>query len=97
MSDIDLINNGGDDNSELEEMLKPEDVLKAYSGFSLDFEDEPRDINKEHWFTAEDYGNYDGWIQCRFAEKFIETHRQYTLPKYRYIEDENGDYYVVCD
>ena len=33
MSDIDLINDGRDDNAELEEMLKLEDILKAYAGF----------------------------------------------------------------
>ena len=82
MSDVDLIDDGRDDNRELERILNRKDLQKQYNGYSLDFYDEPSDFYKERWYIAEDYGNYDGWIQCCFAQKFIKAHPQYTVPKH---------------
>lgn len=80
MSDVDLIDNGRDDNRELNQILK--DIQEHYKSYTFEFGDESRSIYKERWYLAEDYGNYDGWIQCCFAQKFIETHPGYGVPKH---------------
>ncbi len=78
------LDEGSDDIRELEAILKPEYLKIRYAPHQMipDW-----DFYQERWYLAEDHGNYDGWIQCLFAEKFLRSHPKYSLSNYILSED----------
>lgn len=78
------LDEGSDDVQELEQVVNPEFLKTRYNPHQI----VPGwDFYQERWYIAEDHGNYDGWIQCLFAEKYLQSHPRYSLPNYILSED----------
>lgn len=80
------LDEGSDDIQELEQIVNPEFLKTRYNPHQI----VPGwDFYQERWYIAEDHGNYDGWIQCLFTEKFLQSHAKYSLPNYILSEEYN--------
>ena len=59
--------------------LQTRSLQRAFYGYEETLFGTETIARKERWYIAEDYGNYDGWLQCEFARKFLEVHPQCKL------------------
>ena len=76
------IDEGTNDNRELKKILKPE-FFKIWHSPHQMISGPGWDSYQDRFYLVEDHGNYDGWIQCLFAEKYLESHPGYRLRSYQ--------------